>query len=298
MAMNYVLHMTELSRWRHGTGDLEPETLHTDGFVYASPNEHAMLAVANTLYHQVKEPFCVLVIDTLRLSCEVHWQVPARHITLVDPPGGTAPDEDTPFPHIYGPIPRESVVGVRYLRREPPGVFTSVDQRGPTAEALDLFPYPEGGWFRHTWSSGVSACPPGYDGERQTASAMQYLLCAGDRCRWHRLRQGALWSFARGGPAIIELGGDGQRPETEHRYILGPHVEAGQYLQVHVPPGVWQTLRPMTAEETLATAVASPAFEFDDLEVTGEQRGGQERGPRAADAPGVPRQRAETVRRW
>ncbi|MEV2275399.1 cupin domain-containing protein [Nocardiopsis sp. NPDC049922] len=266
ITMNYVLHMTELARWRGGSGDLEPDSLHTHGFVHASPNEHAMLAVANSLHRSATEPFCVLVVDTARLTCEVRWEDPCSHITL-DERFGAALAEDLLFPHIYGAIPREAVVGVRYLRREPPGVFTAVDQRGSTAEALDLFPHPEGGWFRATWRSGVYVRPEGYDAERETASALQYLLCPGERCRWHRLRSAQMWSFCRGGPTLVELGGTGPQPEVRERYTLGPHAEAGQSLQVLVPAGTWQTARTLTAEETLATCFTSPAFEFEDLEV-------------------------------
>ncbi|WP_316042195.1 DUF952 domain-containing protein [Nocardiopsis sp. CNR-923] len=133
ITMNYVLHMTELARWRGGEGDLEPDSLHTHGYVHASPNEHAMLAVANSLHRSATEPFCVLVVDTARLSCEVRWEDPCTHIAL-DERFGAALADDLLFPHIYGAIPREAVVGVRYLRREPPGVSrrrpTRIDGRG------------------------------------------------------------------------------------------------------------------------------------------------------------------------
>ncbi|MFE3459387.1 cupin domain-containing protein [Nocardiopsis aegyptia] len=273
--MNYVLHMTELARWRTGTGDLEPDSLHTDGFVHASPNEHTVLAVANSLYSKATEPYCVLVVDTVRLGREVRWE-PAAPTAGQGVLEGV--DESVLFPHIYGPIPREAVVGVRYLRREPPGVFTAVDQRGPTAEALDLFPHPEGGWFKVTWRSGVTVHPEGYDGPRETASGLQFLLNRGDRCRWHRLRSAQLWSFDRGGPVLIELGGTGPEPEVEQRLTLGPHVEAGQNLQVLVPSNTWQTSRLLTGEENLSTCVTSPAFDFADVEVADE--GGTLRFPR------------------
>ncbi|OOC54195.1 MULTISPECIES: cupin domain-containing protein [Nocardiopsis] len=274
--MHYVLHMTELARWRSGDEDLEAESLHTDGFVHASPNEQAVLAVANSLYRSATEPYCVLVVDTSRLACEVRWEPPSPALSAEW--GGTGVDEPVLFPRIYGPIPREAVVGVRYLRREPPGVFTTVDQRGFTAEVLDLFPHPEGGWFRSLWRSGVWARPEGFEGDRETASAIQFLLGPGDRCRWHRLRSAQMWSFDRGGPAAVSLGGSGPSPVEEERHTLGPHVEAGQKLQVVVPAGTWQRARPLTAEETLSTCVASPAFEFEDLEIA--DAGGSLRFPR------------------
>ncbi|WP_150237767.1 cupin domain-containing protein [Nocardiopsis quinghaiensis] len=265
--MHYVLHMTELARWRSGDGDLDAESLHTDGFVRAFADENTVLTVANSLYGSVTEPYCVLVVDTARLACEVRWEAPSPAFAARWYDDRVEVDDSTLFPHIYGPIPREAVVGVRYLRREPPGVFTAVDQRGSTAEALDLFPHPEGGWFRSLWRSGVWSRAEGFDGDRETASALQFLLGPGERCRWHRLRSAQMWSFGRGGPAVIALGGSGPSPEEEERHTLGPHVEAGQELQVVVPAGTWQTAHPLTAQETLATCFTSPAFEFDDLEI-------------------------------
>ncbi|MFD6950449.1 hypothetical protein A6A08_06515 [Nocardiopsis sp. TSRI0078] len=275
--MHYVLHMTELARWRSGTGDLEAESLHTDGFVHACPDEQAVLTVANSLYGPATEPYCVLVVDTARLACEVEWE-PLSTKPSAGRGGGVAVEESALLPRIYGPIPREAVVGVRYLRREPPGVFTAVEQRSQTAEVLDLFPHPEGGWFRGLWRSGMWTRPEGFDGDRETASAIQFMLGPGERCRWHRLRSAQLWSFDRGGPAIVGLGGSGPSPAEEERHILGPHVEAGQELQVVVPPGTWQRARPFATQETLATCVASPAFEFEDLEIA--DPGGSLRFPR------------------
>jgi len=41
-----------------------------------------------------------------------------------------------------------AVTAVRYLRRDPAGRYTALEARSATAEALDLLPHPEGGWYR------------------------------------------------------------------------------------------------------------------------------------------------------
>jgi uncharacterized protein len=64
--------------------------------------------------------------------------------------------------------------------------------RPPLAEALDLEPHPEGGWFRETWRSAVRFEPPGYGAERSAASAIYYLLAPGDESRWHTVRSDEL----------------------------------------------------------------------------------------------------------
>ena len=58
--------------------------------------------------------------------------------------------------------------------------------RPPLAEALDLEPHPEGGWFRQTWASPVAITLP--DGRvRPTATLIYFLLPAGEASAWHRV---------------------------------------------------------------------------------------------------------------
>jgi hypothetical protein len=44
-----------------------------------------------------------------------------------------------------------------------------------------LEPHPEGGYFRETYRSPLTAWPPGWPGERALATAILYLLPAGER---------------------------------------------------------------------------------------------------------------------
>lgn len=54
--------------------------------------------------------------------------------------------------------------------------------RPPLAEALDLEPHPEGGWFRQTWASPVEVTLP--DGRvRPTATLIYFFVPAGVRQR-------------------------------------------------------------------------------------------------------------------
>lgn len=138
--------------------------------------------------------------------------------------------------------------------------------RPPLAEALDLEPHPEGGWFRETWRSAVRFEPPGYGVERSAASAIYYLLAPGDESRWHTVRSDELWLWHRGGTLELLLGGDGERPlEVPRRVFLGPEPGAGQAPQALVPAGTWQAARPAGTEEVLVTCVVAPGFEFADF---------------------------------
>lgn len=141
-------------------------------------------------------------------------------------------------------------------------------RRPPLAQAMDLMPHPEGGWFRQTWRSAVSFRPDGYPGERASATAIYYLLPAGERSRWHRVRSAELWLWHRGGPLALLLGGDGENPgHRGETVILGPDVAAGQHPQALVPPGHWQSAYPTDAEDVLVSCVVSPGFAFADFDV-------------------------------
>ncbi|MEU8822036.1 cupin domain-containing protein [Streptomyces sp. NPDC048636] len=136
-----------------------------------------------------------------------------------------------------------------------------------TAEGLGLRPHPEGGWYRETWRSEVSARFPGYAGERATATAIYFLLTPGEESRWHVVRSAELWLWHRGGPLRLLLGGAGERPEADRptEVVLGPDIADGQRPQAVVPPGVWQSARPAADEEVLVSCVVSPGFDFADF---------------------------------
>ena len=134
------------------------------------------------------------------------------------------------------------------------------------AELLDLLPHPEGGWYRRTWSAGEQVRTT--DGrERATASAILFLLPAGDASAWHRVASDEVW-IAQVGTVTLELGGDGAAPEPDSQVTLGPDVAAGHAPQSVVPAGVWQRTR-VSAADALVTCVVSPAFDFADFKLRG-----------------------------
>ena len=122
---------------------------------------------------------------------------------------------------------------------------------------LGLERHPEGGWFRETWRD------PGGAG-----TAIYYLLAAGDRSHWHRIRDSAeVWHHYAGGPLRLSVSGDGEAVEP---HVLGPDVAAGHRPQLVVPPSAWQAAEPL-GEWALAGCTVSPAFDFSrfDLAPTG-----------------------------
>ena len=131
--------------------------------------------------------------------------------------------------------------------------------RPPLAEALDLEPHPEGGWYRQTWASPESVTLP--DGRvRPTATLIHFLLPAGDSSAWHRVASDEVW-LAHQGAVTIELGGVADAPSS------GAVVEVdASNPQVLVPGGTWQRTVPR-ANDALVSCLVSPGFDFDDFEL-------------------------------
>jgi predicted cupin superfamily sugar epimerase len=162
-----------------------------------------------------------------------------------------------------GAVNRSTVEEVRYARRDPSGRVTGFHARPPVAEALDLLPHPEGGWFRETWRTATRLQAHG--GERNTATGIYFLLGAGDESMWHVVRSDELWLWHHGGP--LELTTRGDAPGEENTVLLGPDLAGGQVPQALVPGGVWQSARPAADQEVLVSCVVSPGFDPADFSV-------------------------------
>jgi len=132
--------------------------------------------------------------------------------------------------------------------------------RPPLADALDLAPHPEGGWYRQTWVSPENVTLP--DGRvRATATLIYFLLPAGEASAWHRVASDEIW-LAHTGSVTLELGGSGAAPIGEVATV----VVAADAPQALVPAGVWQRTVPSHAD-ALVSCLVSPGFDFADFEL-------------------------------
>lgn len=131
---------------------------------------------------------------------------------------------------------------------------------GPVIAALGLGRHPEGGWYAETWRAAAVA------GARPTASAILYLLAAGERSHWHRVDANEIWQYSAGDPLELRVWTEGQPAVTTHR--LGGDVTSGSVVQAVVPAGAWQAARPL-GDWTLVGCIVTPAFEFDGFELAG-----------------------------
>jgi uncharacterized protein (DUF952 family) len=105
-----LLHITTRSAWfaAQAAGNYTADSLAMQGFIHCSrPSQ--VLRVANDLFRDQKG-LVLLVIDPARLTAELKWE-----------PGADLATED--FPHLYGPLNLEAVVGVLPFEQDASGHF-------------------------------------------------------------------------------------------------------------------------------------------------------------------------------
>lgn len=120
-------------------------------------------------------------------------------------------------------------------------------------DALGLEPHPEGGWYRETWRAEAPS------GERSAATAILFLLDAGERSHWHRVDATELWLFHAGSALLLRTAAGDEGPVREAR--LGPDILAGERPQLRIAPGEWQSAE-ANVGWALVSCIVSPGFEF------------------------------------
>ena len=118
---------------------------------------------------------------------------------------------------------------------------------------LGMQPHPEGGYYVETFRDDEG--PEG----RGFATAIYYLLEAGDRSHWHKVDASEIWLWHAGAPLSLSICEEGSTTKT---YRLGPNVLDGERPQVIVPRDAWQSAQ-STGDWTLVSCVVAPGFVFD-----------------------------------
>ncbi len=102
-----ILHLCPRSAWEDAQiqGAYRADSLESEGFIHCSRPEQ-VLRVANA-YYRGQPDMLLLWIDPQKVTSEIRWE---------------ASGKDT-FPHIYGPLNLEAVIGVRDFPPEEDGGF-------------------------------------------------------------------------------------------------------------------------------------------------------------------------------
>ena len=106
-----TLHLIAAGDWDRVSGDAfyTPDAFAADGFVHCTDGDDNLVAVGNRYYRADCRPFLALTISLDRLTAPFQYDDPARI-----------------FPHIYGPLNRDAVVGRRSVLRGPDGSFIAI----------------------------------------------------------------------------------------------------------------------------------------------------------------------------
>lgn len=130
--------------------------------------------------------------------------------------------------------------------------------------ALGLVPHPEGGAFFETYRHAERV-----EG-RSRATAIYFLLRAGEVSAWHRVASDELWFFHAGDALRLkQVSPEGELSEL----VLGTALAEGERPQGLVPAGYWQAAVPVAGGAcgwTLVSCVVAPGFEFEDFEMVDE----------------------------
>ena len=122
---------------------------------------------------------------------------------------------------------------------------------------LGLKAHPEGGWYAETFRDNPQ-------GGRGHSTAIYFLLEAGDRSHWHRVRDAAeVWHFHAGAPLALSMCEEGNAMIEQ---VLGIELAAGERPQIVVPAGWWQSARSL-GEWTLVGCTVAPGFDFAAFEM-------------------------------
>lgn len=148
-------------------------------------------------------------------------------------------------------------------------------------DRLDLDAHPEGGYYRETYRSDerlpASALPARFDGGRDAAALIYFLLPADSFSALHRIRQDEAWHFYAGAPLTLhQIAPDGTYATT----TLGRAVDEGHRLHTVVPAGSWFGATvigddttvvgddtTVAADYALVGCTTAPAFDFADFEL-------------------------------
>ena len=123
--------------------------------------------------------------------------------------------------------------------------------------SLDLQPHPEGGWYRETFRDDEAS-----DG-RSYATAIYYLLSAGEKSAWHRVDATEIWHHYAGDELRLSMSINGTET-VDH--LLGPVLAADQRPQIVVPAQIWQSAETL-GSWTLVGCTVAPGFLFDGFEL-------------------------------
>ena len=134
-------------------------------------------------------------------------------------------------------------------------------------KTLNLQPHPEGGYFREVYRSEeqITELPSRYEGPRNFATSIYFLLTGKDKSAFHRIASDETWHFYSGCPLILYTL---DVRSGLQKVMLGNNPTEGQTLQYTIPHGTWFGGHPVDEKSySLLGCTVAPGFEFTDFEL-------------------------------
>ncbi len=140
-------------------------------------------------------------------------------------------------------------------------------------EELDLKPHPEGGYFKEEYRSSEEiskeCLPPVYNGPRNHATAIYFLLTSENFSAFHRIKQDEIWHYYDGSPILLHcISEEG----LYSQHLIGNNLSKGERPQFVVPGGHWFAAE--VSEDSsfsLVGCTVSPGFSFEDFEMPSQE---------------------------
>jgi predicted cupin superfamily sugar epimerase len=128
---------------------------------------------------------------------------------------------------------------------------------------LALVKHPEGGYFKQTYRSDIMVNVEGFDGPRNIATAIYYMLAGGQFSAFHRIRSDEIWHYYAGcSITLYAIDKDGKLSKT--RIGRGD----GGTPQAVIKAGTWFSAAPDSKKSyCLLGCTVSPGFDYRDWEL-------------------------------
>lgn len=129
------------------------------------------------------------------------------------------------------------------------------------AKKLGLEEHPEGGYFKQTYRSGTMVNVEGYDGPRNIATAIYYMLAGNQFSAFHMINSDEIWHhYAGGSVTLYAIARDGKLSKIK--------IGRGGTPQAVIKAGTWLAgALDSKRSYCLLGCTMSPGFHYRDWEL-------------------------------
>jgi predicted cupin superfamily sugar epimerase len=129
--------------------------------------------------------------------------------------------------------------------------------------SLQLWPHPEGGFYREMYRSEELLHSPDHGNSRSLLTSIFFLLTNGSFSAFHRIGSDELWYYHEGAACAIHIL---QQDGGYRRIDLGMDVTENESLFATVKAGDWFASE-SKGDYSLVSCAVAPGFEFSDFEM-------------------------------